>query len=147
MGIYRDNIQKNIIRKRNELNLTQKELADKLGLKLTTISSWERGVSSPDIETLIMLCDIFNMSLSEMYGVERGNLSHEEIMLIDKYRKLDKVGQDIINYIIEAELSRFSNDEYITTVAARGNSEQKVKLNKKALKEALEKPMSTEYDD
>lgn len=143
MGIYRDNIQKNIIRKRNELNLTQKELADKLGLKLTTISSWERGVSSPDIETLIMLCDIFNMSLSEMYGVERGNLSHEEIMLIDKYRKLDKVGQDIINYII----SRFSDDEYITTVAARGNSEQKVKLSKKALKEALEKPMSTEYDD
>lgn len=147
MGIYRDNIRNNIIKYRKLLGLKQSELAKMLNMSTTAVSGWERGANAPDIETLIEICKIFKVSLAEMYGVERDNLTHKELMIIDKYRKLDNIGQDIINYIIDAELSRFSNDEYITTVAARGNSEQTVKLSKKAVAEDLKKPMSTGFDD
>lgn len=46
-----------------------------------------------------------------------------------------------------SENKNTNDDTYITTVAARGNSEQKVKISKKAIAEAINKPMSTEFDD
>lgn len=46
-----------------------------------------------------------------------------------------------------SENKNTNDDTYITYVAARGNSEQKVKFSKKAIAEAINKPMSTEFDD
>lgn len=78
MGEIRDNISANIARYRKEKGISQKELAEKVGAKnLTTVSSWERGASSPDIETLFIMCDIFGVSINEMYGIEK-NISKKE---------------------------------------------------------------------
>lgn len=69
MGNIREKISQNIIKYRKKLGLSQKELAEKIGVKnLTTVSSWERGANSPDVETLSTLCDLFNISIDEMYG-------------------------------------------------------------------------------
>ena len=46
-----------------------------------------------------------------------------------------------------SENKNTNDDTYITYVAARGCSEQKVKFSKKAIAEAINKPMSTEFDD
>ncbi|BDR58106.1 helix-turn-helix domain-containing protein [Xylocopilactobacillus apicola] len=48
---------------RNKLNLTQKEVANELYVTQQTISSWENGRSYPDLETLIKLSDLYQISL------------------------------------------------------------------------------------
>lgn len=46
-------------------NLTQEDIAEKLGVSRQTISSWENGKSYPDIASIIKISDIFNISLDK----------------------------------------------------------------------------------
>lgn len=48
---------------RAENNLKQEQLAEKLKVSRSTISSWETGRSYPDLEMVIEICDRFNVSL------------------------------------------------------------------------------------
>lgn len=74
MGTIRENIASNIAFFRKKLKMSQKELADRVGAKsLTTVSSWERGANAPDVETLFRLCDLFGISVDQMYGVKSEN--------------------------------------------------------------------------
>ena len=54
---------------RKSANLTQKELAKKLGYEQTIVSMWEKGTREPNIETLIDLSKIFNCSVDEILGI------------------------------------------------------------------------------
>lgn len=54
-----------VLRKMN--NMSQADLATKLGIQYQTISSWERGISLPSIEQLIELSNIYNVSLDNLY--------------------------------------------------------------------------------
>lgn len=53
---------------RKENNMSQENMAKELNLKRQTISSYERGVSTPDIYTLMKISDIFHISLDELTG-------------------------------------------------------------------------------
>lgn len=67
----RETMRLNIIAKRKALNLTQSELAEKVNLKKNTISSWEQGLSSPDIDTIAILLDLFDMNFYEFTGIDK----------------------------------------------------------------------------
>lgn len=73
MGDIKENISNNLVYYRKRIGLTQSQLAEKLGVKTTTVSTWERGASSPDIETLYDICRILGVSLDDMYGVNTEN--------------------------------------------------------------------------
>ena len=53
---------------RKSLNLTQEQLAQKLNGKKSLVSNYENGYSTPDIETLVKLADIFDVTLDELVG-------------------------------------------------------------------------------
>lgn len=55
-----------ISEKRKAINLTQKELANKLHITDKAVSKWERGLSFPDISILIPLAEILNISLYDL---------------------------------------------------------------------------------
>lgn len=57
------NLSVKIKKLREENNLTQEQLAKKLQVSRSTISSWETGRSYPDLEMVIEICDCFNVSL------------------------------------------------------------------------------------
>ena len=57
------------IRKQN--GVSQEELAKKLHVQRQTISSSERGVSTPDIYILIAMADYFEVSVDELVGRNR----------------------------------------------------------------------------
>ena len=61
-----EKIGKFISTKRKELNLTQKELADKLYVTDKTISRWENGNYMPDLSNIIVLSDILGVSTYEL---------------------------------------------------------------------------------
>ena len=56
---------------RTEKGLTQKELADELGISNKTISKWETGNGLPDIISLQPLCDKFDISINDLLSGER----------------------------------------------------------------------------
>ena len=64
-------IGKFIAKLRNENNLTQEALGEKLGVTNKTISRWENGHYLPDIEMLQLLSKEFNVSINELITGER----------------------------------------------------------------------------
>ena len=47
---------------RKKAGMTQKELADKLGIPYQGISQYERGIRNPKIDTLVKIADILDVS-------------------------------------------------------------------------------------
>lgn len=60
------NISKNIMELRKERKLTQSELGEKLCFSDKTVSKWEKGDSTPDIEALASICDFFNITIDDL---------------------------------------------------------------------------------
>ncbi len=60
-----------IAKLRKEKNITQEELAEKLGVNVKSISRWETGKNMPDHALLKDLCNIFNISINELYEGQR----------------------------------------------------------------------------
>lgn len=56
--------------KRKALGLTQKQVADKLGMSDKSVSKWERGICLPDVSIYITLCDILGISINEFLAGE-----------------------------------------------------------------------------
>lgn len=102
MATVKEEIAKNLLFYRKKSGLTQKELADKLGVKNTAVSNWESGYNSIDIETLFSACEIFGVTLNDMYGkysIDKSSftvLSVEEERLLTAFRKLSPQGQEYI---------------------------------------------------
>ena len=59
---FSENLQ--YLRKRDRI--TQEELADKIGVSRQSVSKWETGEAYPETDKLIVLCDMFNVSLDVM---------------------------------------------------------------------------------
>lgn len=59
-----------IINERKIYNLSQEELAEKVGVTRQTISNWELNETSPDLKQAKKLCDIFSISMDELSGKE-----------------------------------------------------------------------------
>ena len=57
---------KRIIEIRKQHGLTQEEFAERYHVTRQTISNWENGKSSPDLETLVSMSEDFNVSLDAM---------------------------------------------------------------------------------
>ena len=51
---------------RKQKGLSQEELANRLNVSRQTISKWEVGDSTPDMEKLIAISDMFGISLDEL---------------------------------------------------------------------------------
>lgn len=120
----RECMRLNIISKRKEFKMRQEDLANKLGVKKNTVSSWEQGLSSPDIDTIATLLKLFNMNFYEFTGITNDSpseiladffgvsttalveepeniiLSVKEQMLILGYRDSDETTRNIVDKIL-----------------------------------------------
>lgn len=62
-------IAENISRRRKELGMTQRELAEKLNISDKTLSRWETDKQIPDALMIPEIAKALNISISEIYGV------------------------------------------------------------------------------
>lgn len=68
--------------------LTQAELANAIGYSNKSVSKWERGEGTPDIFVLIMLSDIYSVTVSELIGqTDRSKETAEKIKAAEKDRR------------------------------------------------------------
>ena len=84
-----DKIGKFILMLRKKNNMTQQELADKIGVTDRAISKWENGRGMPDLSLMKPLCDELGITINELISGE----------VLDKKEYRDKVDENIINTI------------------------------------------------
>ncbi len=72
---------------RKEREITQEQLAEKLGVSSRTVSRWETGSNLPDLAVLIELADLYSVDIRE---------------LIDGERKSENMDQEIKDTLVKA---------------------------------------------
>ena len=105
-----DNIGKFILELRNEKGWTQEELASKIPITRQAVSRWEQGKSIPDSSTLVILSEIFDVSINELLSGRR--IPKKEIVKESEKIALEIVDKNIsmkkkINRILISFISLF----------------------------------------
>lgn len=127
---------------RKNKNLSQEQLAEKLYVSRQAITKWENGTGLPDIENIVAIGALFNVSLDELLSEEKSLLTKHEFLYesrteydLDEEKRLDiKIGT-AHEVIVER-----TADEKIQIMAASNkmlhlNQQVKVKIeeNKKLM--------------
>ena len=93
------------IRQHRELrHFSQKEFAEKLGVTNSRVSNWEQGINRPDVNFLKTICEVLNVSPSELLDVHLNaeEFTEQEKQLIRNYRiKTDL--QKAVNILLDIE--------------------------------------------
>lgn len=84
------------LRKTN--NLSQEQLAEKIGVSRQSISKWESGESSPELERLIALSQVFNVSTDYLLK------DNETDELIIRTERLEKKQEELKIEIVKAQI-------------------------------------------
>ena len=102
-----DNIGKFILQLRTDKGWTQEELANMIPITRQAVSRWEQGKSIPDSSTLVILSEIFGVSINELLSGKR--IPKKEIVkesekialeIVDKHILLKKkINRILISFI------------------------------------------------
>ena len=65
-------IANRLVQLRKQHNMSQEELAEKLGISRQAVSKWERAESSPDTDNLISIAKLYNVSLDDLLKTDEG---------------------------------------------------------------------------
>ena len=88
-----EKIGKFIAEKRKERNLTQEQLAEKLGVTNRSISNWENGKNMPDLSLFKPLCNELNISINELMRGE----------IIDNKNYINVLEENIVDMVSDLE--------------------------------------------
>ena len=109
---------------RKEHNMTQQDVADRLGVNKQTISGYERGLRRPDFEKLDELADTFDVSIGYLIGAapsgayprhgtvvrvaevpeqKRDALTDEERAVLEAYRAASKDIKGAVRAVLGVE--------------------------------------------
>lgn len=83
---------------RKEQNMTQKELADKLGVTDKAVSKWERGKGIPDVDSIERLSNVLDVSVTELFNARKDEKPQDDKVVKSKHKILYWV-MDIIYMI------------------------------------------------
>ena len=101
MDTIREIIANNIRKFRTTKGFNVDEVGAAVGKSGKTVSAWEVGRGQPDADTLIKLCRLFDVDISDFYGRESGPLplSDRERDLIAAFRSMNDSGKDALSAV------------------------------------------------
>ncbi len=82
----------NLTRLRKQANLSQDKLAEQLHITRQAISKWESGLSTPDLETLLALCEILDVTPDQLLLDGKA----EEVSVLSE----KKTGMDMTSVVV-----------------------------------------------
>lgn len=96
------NLGEKIYELRMEKNMSQGDLADKLDVSRQSVSKWENNTAVPDLDKLIKICDVFEISLDELTGREKREEKTPNSIsdIITRLSKNQKLGWGLIGIAI-----------------------------------------------
>lgn len=74
-----------LICRRKQLGLSQEQLGDRIGVTRQTVSKWELGETTPDMDKLILLSELFGISIDELVGKSDDPNKKESMCLAQQY--------------------------------------------------------------
>ena len=89
---------------RKEKKLSQLELAQKLGVAQSTLSTWETGRFEPDSKSLIALSEIFSVSVDYILGREKSFFQKTKDIL------QDNSGQHLVGWFLPTKENKADAD-------------------------------------
>ncbi len=116
-------------------NLKQSDVTKYTGIKNTTLSNYENGITEPDIDTFLQLCELYELDyvyiLGEAYGLgvqgSSFTIKPSEIKFVKKYRNLDDFGKESVEIVLDRETRRVEEiqrqKEHIKTLETEFSSE------------------------
>ena len=94
---------------RTEKNISQQQLADKLFVDRSTVAGWETGRRVPDIPTLKLIAEFFNIEFSKLISDESIETSVLNVILVDDDRIiLNGCAKTLSEVLPNATLSSFT---------------------------------------
>lgn len=87
------NVGEKIHQIRKMSGMTQEELAGKMDVSRQTVSKWETGASSPDLENAVRLCRLFQISLDDFMKGEGKAMEDEKRISLQDIVKINKRSQ------------------------------------------------------
>ena len=112
----------NLRRLRRERGLTQKELAEQLGLSTSAIGGYESGHRTPDIKTLVKIANLFDTTTDELLGINdnrfpvsdldgyHDQLEEQFFRLRNIYPQLPEFVKEMIHNTIDVVLKQYDNN-------------------------------------
>lgn len=119
---------------RNNLKLTQEELAKSIGVTKGAIANYENEVSIPRIELLYKLFSNLKCDANYLYQDDMDLLNIEfKVSLIEerhltKYRRLDEYGKEVTDTVVDLELKRIEKEMTIMEQKIEEQEEMKLKI-------------------
>lgn len=104
-------------------NMSQKELADKLGVVESTVSVWCQGKKTPRMDKVDMICDIFSIARSDLI-TDRNSIEAE---IIEKLRLLNGFGR---KYVLKQINYAMMDEDYIISAEATSAYKRAKRLKK-----------------
>ena len=127
------------LRKKN--NLSQEELAEKLGVSRQAVSKWERSEASPDTDNLIALAKIYGLSLDELIYGEKTEEDKEDATT---EQVTDDEDTSYINIDDDGNKITIGPDGIV--VEEKNGNTVKLNINGKIMGKILDR-MDVDYDD
>lgn len=102
-----NNIGKTIEINRKKNGWSRKQLADKLGVNVSMISFYERGVKIPSDKKKLVLCNLFNLTWNELIGTTPDEVLENDISKLLFDMKLNK---DELKFVLDKLLEFYCNN-------------------------------------
>lgn len=99
-------IGERIIMRREELGLSQRALANLLGITPTRLNYWEKDKREPDVYYIKKLAEVLETTGNYIIGISDTGISQDAIMVAMAFEKLDPAGQRIIKALLDMETGR-----------------------------------------
>lgn len=107
-------IGENIRKYRKQKDMTQEQLADRLGVTYQSVSRWENGTTYPDIELLPSISQMLGITIDELMGIPDANKEAQAEKTFDELRrecmKLDYAADRIVTLIRDIRRNYMSSD-------------------------------------
>lgn len=102
----------NVLKRINELRKNRGwsiyKLSEESGITQSTLANMFNRQTQPSISTLTALCEAFGITLSQFFDCDLDNYSSDELLLLNKYKKLNVQEKTIINSLIDTILKQKS---------------------------------------
>ena len=113
--------------RREQLGLTQGEVASLLGITPSAVGNYENGVSTPKADILFKVFDALKCDANYLFQDEMNNRTQKDSAtplemetLVKKYRDLDTHGKEMVDFTLQKEWERSTavKDNIVTYSAA-----------------------------
>lgn len=99
---------------RLDKGLKQSDVARETGIKNTTLSNYENGVTEPDMDTFLALCELYELDfvslMEEAYGIKvlgkNFHIKPSQMEMLERYDDLDDHGKEMVDFTLSKEYER-----------------------------------------